>query len=154
MSVALEHQLDRTDQEIVFRVVSSFYDVLLAAKQLEVAEQSVETTQSIVERSQARFDSGVTVESDLLTAKVRMATRRQEVVRAKSTLETARAELNTAMGTPVESPLLSNEELGDHTLTISSLQEIERQALTNRPDLKRIAAEEAAQHQSVAVARS
>ena len=73
MDEAAAHQLDRTDQEIVFRVVTSYYDVLLAAKELEVAEQSGRTAQSIMDRSQARFDSGLTVESDLLTAKVRMA---------------------------------------------------------------------------------
>ena len=47
----------------------------LAAKELEVAEQSSTTAHSIMERSQARFDSGLTVESDLLTAKVRVAAR-------------------------------------------------------------------------------
>ena len=39
---AAGHQLERTDQEIVFRVVDSYYGVLLARKQLEVAEQSDE----------------------------------------------------------------------------------------------------------------
>jgi outer membrane protein TolC len=58
--------------------VDSYYGVLLATKQLRVAEQSVETSQSILDRSQARFDSGLVVESDLLTAKVRRATRQQE----------------------------------------------------------------------------
>jgi outer membrane protein len=154
MNEAVKHQLDRTDQEIVFRVVSSYYDVLLAAKQLEVAEQSAKTAQSIMERSQARFDSGLAVESDLLTAKVRMAARQQEVIRARNTLETARAELNTAMGMPVESPFRFTEGLAEHTLPIPTLQDVEKQALTNRPDLKRIASEEAAQRQSVSMAKS
>ena len=69
MNESVGHQLDRTDQEIVFRVVSSYYEVLLAAKELEVAGQSAQTANSIMERSQARFDSGLTVESDLLTGK-------------------------------------------------------------------------------------
>ena len=154
MNEAVKHQLDRTDQEIVFRVVSSYYDVLLAAKQLEVAEQSAKTAQSIMDRSQARFDSGLAVESDLLTAKVRMAARQQEVIRARNTLEMARAELNTAMGMPVESPFRFTEGLAEHTLPIPTLQDVEKQALTNRPDLKRIASEEAAQRQSVSMAKS
>jgi outer membrane protein TolC len=154
MNEAAGHQLDRTDQEIVFRVVSSYYDVLLAAKQLEVAEQSAMTAQSIMDRSQARFDSGLTVESDLLTAKVRMAARQQEVIRARNKLEEARAELNTAMGVPVESPFQLNEGLAERTLPIPTLQDVEKRALTNRPDLKRIASEEAAQRQSVSMAKS
>ncbi len=112
MNEAAGHQLDRTDQEIVFRVVSSYYEVLLAAKELEVAEQSAKTAKSITDRSQARFDSGLTVESDLLTAKVRMAARQQEVIRSRNTLEVARAQLNTVMGVPLDSPFQTTEAVG------------------------------------------
>ena len=154
MNQAVGHQLDRTDQEIVFRVVSSYYDVLLAARELEVAEQSAKTANSIMERSQARFDSGLTVESDLLTAKVRMAARQQEVIRARNTLEVVRAHLNTAMGMPIDSPFQTTEALAEHTLPAPVLGEVEKQALANRPDLKRIASEEAAQRQSVSMAKS
>ena len=112
---AFAHQLDRTDQEIVFRVVNSYYEVLLAAKQLEVAEQSAKTAQSIMDRSQARFDSGLVVESDLLTAKVRVAARQQELIRARNNLEMAQARLSTAMGVP-DSPFQPTEILAERTL--------------------------------------
>jgi outer membrane protein TolC len=153
-SEAVGHQLDRTDQEIVFRVVTSYYDVLLAAKELEVAEQSAKASHSIMDRSQARFDSGLTVESDLLTAKVRMAARQQEVIRARNALEVARAQLNTAMGMPIDSPFQLTEGLAERKLSIPAVQDVEKQALTNRPDLKRIASEEVAQRQSVSMAKS
>jgi hypothetical protein len=39
--------LDRTDQEVVFRVVSSYYETLLTAKELDVAGKSFKTAQSI-----------------------------------------------------------------------------------------------------------
>jgi outer membrane protein len=154
MNEAAGHQLDRTDQEIVFRVVTSYYDVLLAAKQLEVADQSVKTAQSIMDRSQARFDSGLTVESDLLTAKVRMAARLQEVIRARNTLEVAQAQLKTAMGMTLDSSFQLAGGLAERTFSMPAVQDVEKQALTNRPDLKRIASEEAAQRQSVSAAKS
>ena len=130
MNEAAGHMLDRTDQEIVFWVVSSYYDVLLAGKELEVAEQSAKTAQSIMDRSQTRFDSGLTVESDLLTAKVRMAARKQEVIRAKNALEVARAQLNTAMGMPLDSPFQLTGELAERTLSIPAVQDAEKLALT------------------------
>ncbi len=154
MNEAVEHQLDRTDQEIIFRVVSSYYDVLLAAKELEVAEESAKTAQSIMDRSQSKFDSGLTVESDLLTAKVRMAARQQEVIRARNTLEVALAQLNTAMGMPLDSPFQLTGGLAERKLSIPAMQDVEKQALTNRPDLKRIASEEQAQRQNVSIAKS
>ena len=154
MNDAAGHQLARTEQEIVFRVVDSYYVVLLAMKQLEVAEQAVKTSQAIMGRSQARVESGLVVESDLLTAKVRMAARKQELIRARNNLDLARAQLSTAMGVPVDSVFQPAEALAEHTLPVPVLQEIEKQALANRPDLKRIQSEEAAQQQNVAMAKS
>jgi outer membrane protein len=154
MNEAAGHQLARTEQEIVFRVVDSYYQLLLATKQLEVAEQAGKTAQSIMDRSQARFDSGLVVESDLLTAKVRMAGRQQELIRARNNLELARAQLSTAMGVPVDSLFQPAEALAERTLPVPALQEVEKHALANRPDLKRIQSEEAAQQQSVAIAKS
>src|SRR5215469_3640837 len=102
MNTAVVHQLERTDQEILFRVVQSYYGVLLAAKQLEVAEQAEKTAKSIMERSEVRFDTGLVVESDLLNAKVRLAGREQERIRARNNLALAHAQLNTAMGVPAD----------------------------------------------------
>jgi len=154
MNEAAAHQLNRADQEIIFRVVNGYYQILLVNKQMEVAEQSVKTAQAITERNQARFNSGLVVESDLLTAKVRLAARQQELIQARNNLELARAQLNTEMGVQVESSFLLAEALAERTLPVPVLLEIEKQALTNRPDLKRVTAEEAAQHQSVAMAKS
>ena len=92
MNSAATHQLERTDQEILFRVVQSYYGVLLAAKQLEVADQTEKTAKSIMDRSQVRYDAGLVVESDLLSAKVRLAGREQELIRAQNNLALARVQ--------------------------------------------------------------
>ena len=154
MNEAAALQLDRTNQEIVFRVVSAYYQVLLAIKQLDVAEHSMKTAQAITGRNQDRFDSGLVVESDLLSAKVRLASRQQELIQARNNVELARAQLNAAMGVPVESSFQFGEELAEHAFPAPVLLEVEKQAVTIRPDLRRIASEEAAQHQSVAIAKS
>jgi outer membrane protein len=154
MNEAAAHQLERADQEIVFRVVDAYYGVLLASKQLDVAEHAAKTAQSIMDRSQVRFDSGLVVESDLLTAKVRMASRQQELIRARNNLDLARAQLSTSMGLPMDSLFQPAEALAERALPVPVLQEVEKQALANRPDLKRIQSQEAAQQQSVAIAKS
>jgi outer membrane protein TolC len=154
MNHAASHQLTRTEQEIVFRVVSAYDQVLLAAKQVEVAEQSGKTAQAILDLTQARFDSGLVVESDLLTAKVRMASRQQESIRARNHLALAKAQLNLTMGVAAESEFELSEALAERELPVSTLPELEKQALENRPDLKRVASEEAAQRQSVGMAKS
>jgi outer membrane protein len=154
MNEAAARQLERADQEIVFRVVDAYYGALLASKQLEVAEQAAKTAQSIMDRSQVRFDSGLVVESDLLTAKVRMASRQQELIRARNNLDLARAQLSTAMGVPMDTLFQPAEALAERALPVPVLQEVEKQALANRPDLKGIQSQEAAQKQSVAIAKA
>ena len=93
-------------------------------------------------------------QSDLLTAKVRMAARRQELIRARNHLDLARDELNTALGVPMGFSFQPAETLREAMLTVPVLQDVEKLALTNRPDLKRIQSEESAQRQSVAIAKS
>jgi outer membrane protein TolC len=154
MDDAAKHELDHTEQEVVFHVIESYYQALLAAKQLDVAEHAAKTAKAIVERSQARFESGLAVESDLLTAKVRLASRQQEAIRARNNLALSLAQLNTGMGVPIGSSFDLTEKLSEPQIPSLSLQELESQALTSRPDLKRIAAEQSAQGQTVSIAKS
>ena len=154
MNIAATHQLERTDQEILFRVVQSYYGVLLATKQLDVAEQSEKTAKSTMDRSQVRYEAGLVVESDLLSAKVRLASREQDLIRAKNNIELARAQLNSAMGVAVDTPYEPADTLTELTLTANPLPELEQKALTTRPDLKRIEAQQSAQELSAAIAKS
>src|ERR1019366_3302326 len=151
---AAGHQLERTDQELIFLVVDSYYGVLLARKQLEVAEQSMKTAQAILDRSKDRLDSGVVVESDYLSAQVRLATRKPELIRAQNNLALARAQLSTAMGVSTETEFDPTDTLAERSLPTTSLEEAEKQAVEMRPDLKQVRSQEAAQQQSVSIAKS
>ena len=135
-------------------MVQSYYGVLLAAKQLEVAEQADKTAKSIMDRSQVRFDAGLVVESDLLSAKVRLAGREQELIRARNNLALARVQLNTAMGVPADAQYQPADPLAEQNLAIPLLPDAEKEALATRPDLKRIEAQQSAQELSVAIAKS
>jgi outer membrane protein len=151
---AVGHQMERTDQEIIVRVVDSYYGALLAKKQLEVAEQSMKTAQAILDRSKDRFESGVVVESDLLSARVRLATRKQELIHAQNNLALALAQLSTSMGISTKNAFDPAEALAERNLLATTLEEAEKKAVEMRPDLKRVRSEEAAQQQSVSIAKS
>ena len=154
MNIAANHQLERTDQEILFRVVQSYYGVLLAAKQLQVSEQSEKTAKSVMDRSQVRFDAGLVVEADLLSAKVRLAGREQDLIRARSNLELARAQLDIAMGVSADAMYQLSDALTERNSSAIPLPDLEQKALTTRPDLRRIEAQQSAQKLSVAIAKS
>lgn len=154
MREAAGSALDRTDQEIVFRVVEAYYHVLLAKKELEVAQQAMTTAQAILDRSRNRFETGVVVQSDYLSAQVRLATRKQELIRAQNNLALARAQLSVATGASTGSEADAADTLAERTLPAQALGDAEKRAMEMRPDLKRLRAEQAAQQQSVSMAKS
>ena len=151
---AAGHQLERADQETIFRVVQAYLGLLLAQKEQDVAEQSVKTAQSILDRSQARYQSGVVVQSDLLSAQVRLASRQEELIRARSNLAFAAAQLDTAMGVPADTEFQPSQGLSEGALPQAALADLETRALASRPDLKQIAAQQTAQEKSVSIAKS
>jgi len=154
MNIAAIRQLERSDQEILFRIVQSYYGVLLATKELDVAEQSEKTAKAITDRSQVRVDAGLVVESDLLSAKVRLASREEDLIRARNNLELARAQLDVAMGMSTDATYQLSDALTERNPSAIPLPDLERRALTTRPDLKRIEAQQSAQELSVAMAKS
>lgn len=151
---ASDQRLVRADQIIVFRVVQAFYSVLFAGKQLEVAEHAVSTAQSVLEESRARFETGSTVESDYLAAQVDVASRQQELVRARNALALAHAQLNLSMGIASEHDYQAVEPAGPPKLQPPALPEAESRALQERPDLKESAEQVAADEASVQAAKS
>jgi outer membrane protein len=146
--------LERTDQEIVFRVIDAYYQVLLAKSEVDVAEQSMKTAQSILDESKNRVDTGIATRSDYLSAQVRWAARKQEQIRVQNNLALARAQLSTAMGLPADTQFDPATVLQEAVLPSISLDEAEKLAVDKRPDLRRLGVEEEAQKQSVSMAKS
>ncbi len=154
MSLAAQRQLERTEQELVFRVVDAYTGLLLATRQLQVADDAMKTSQSILERSKARFESGMAVESDLLSAQVDYAARQQELIRARNAVQVARANLNHELGVPIDAEYQPAEILAERPLPTPSQAELEQSALNNRPDLAGANLRTAIQNRSVEIARA
>ena len=150
---ASDQQLERADQELVFQVVQAYYGVLLAQKQLEVAQDGVKTSEATEASSRARVDSGLAVQSDLLSAQVATASRKQELIRAQNGLALARTQLALALGMPSDTEYEPQQNLQDRSLTTAQVQELETEALGKRPDLKRLDLGYEAQSKSVTMAK-
>jgi outer membrane protein TolC len=153
MKQAAEQQLDRTDQELVYQAVQAYYGVLLAQKQVQVAQDALKTAQAIEASSRARVESGMAVDSDLLSAQVVTAKRKQELIQMQDNLALARAELALALGMSADSVYQPQETLTDRSFPATPVAELESQALEKRPDLKRIESERSAQAKNVSMAK-
>jgi outer membrane protein TolC len=153
MQQAAEQQLDRTDQELVYQAVQAYYGVLLAQKRLQVAEDAVQTAESIEQQSRARVESGMAVDSDWLSAQVVTSRRKQELIQMRNGLALARAQLALALGMPADTAYEPQEALAERQFPAATAAELELRALEKRPDLKRVESERSAQAKSVSMAK-
>ena len=154
MNVAAEQQLNRTDQELVFQTVQAFYGVLLAQKQVQVAEDAVKTVEAIEQQSRARVESGMAVDSDLLSAQVQHSARQQELIERRNQLAMAQTRLALAMGEASDAVYQPKEALEERAFPATDVNQLEKTAMEKRPDLKRSEAERSAQEKSVSMAKA
>lgn len=151
---AASDRLAWADQQTVFRVIQAYYGVLITDRQLDVAQQADETAKAVVEESRARVDSGTAVESDLLAAKVNLATRDEELVRARNASSFARAQLNISMGVSLDRDYHVAQALTERKLPEIALNAAEERAIQDRPDLRQVSRQVEAQKTSVQIAKS
>ena len=153
MKQAAEQQLDRADQELVYQAVQAYYGTLLAQRQVQVAEAGVETAQAIEASSRVRVESGMVVESDLLSAQVATASRKQELIAAQNALSLARTQLALAVGASSDALFEPQEVLTDRAFSPLPVAELEQLAIEKRPDLKRMESEHRAQDKNISAAK-
>jgi outer membrane protein len=153
MRQASEHQLSRTSQELVFEAVQAYDSVLLAQKQVAVCSATLKTAQSIESQSRARVDSGMAVDSDLLSAQVAAASRQQELIEARNALSLARSQLAIALGMPPDTIYEPQENLAEPSFPAITVADLEQQALAKRPDLQQVESERSAQAKSISMAK-
>ncbi|HEU5402624.1 MAG TPA: TolC family protein [Terriglobales bacterium] len=155
LHLAAQHATSRADQQVIFGVLDAYYSVLLAQKQVELAEQTVKTAQALVDASSSRVQAGTSVEADLLSAKFNLASRQQELIRARSNAELSRTRLETALGARLAPGQVPSEALQDQAFPQpASVDEIETRALNRRPDIQAVASQVLAQQSGVKAAQS
>ncbi len=151
-SEALE--LVHTIRTSLFEVSRSYYEVLQAQKQVEISEQTHQLTGEEVARAKARYDAGEARRTEVLRAEVDEAASFRNLVAAQNAYAVAKSDLARRIGLPAEyefevedaEPALDRED--------EPLQDLYRQAMAEREDLKAARQRiDAAQEQSTVLRR-
>jgi outer membrane protein TolC len=117
-----------------------YYDVLLAEKQIAVAEESVALLEKELQDNQRRFDAGTVPKFNVLRAEVELANARPRVSRARNAYRIAKNVLVNRLGASVPSdvwediPLRLTDTLDVPRMTLG-VPEAVAQALEHRPEL-------------------
>jgi outer membrane protein len=132
-----DQETELVAQQIRFRVLKSFYGLLLAQSRVVIADEAIQIGVSDLKSIKDKFETGFVVRSDLLAAEVQLAEFRQQKIQALGEVATAQAALNTAIGLPVDSALAIDDELSARVFEVEGLDELKHQALLNRPEYAR-----------------
>ena len=151
---AMSRQMERSDQELIARVIEAYYEVLRREKQVELGEASLMTAQAIAQQAQSRMKSGMALESDVLSANVDVAERQQELIAAQNGFRVSQARLAVAMGSDAGALPQPSEVLAGRDLPLHPVIELEKAAVANRPDLKRVELQRRVQSTALANARA
>ncbi len=85
-------------QGVLFNVEKAYSQVLLAKDKVEVLESAYNTAKVHTRLAQKRYDAGLVLKSDVLSAQVYLSEIERELFQAKSDYSVAMAALNTALG--------------------------------------------------------
>jgi len=131
--------LDResVEQQLRFDVIRAYYGVLVAHAKKEVSEEAVKTAEADVKRIGDLVETGIVVQSDLLSAQVQLAEFRQQSIQAAGELVTAEAALNTVLGTSVNATQRVIGSLAEKSFDAGTQADLIQLALDRRADLAR-----------------
>lgn len=136
---ASQEHYEGARQRVTFAVTRAYHDLVMAKAVREVALETVQIAEADLKQIQARFGGGAAVKSDLLQAQVRLASVREEAIRAEQAVRIAKTALRHAIG-------LDEEVDAAETLTAGAgpageLEAALAAAMEFRPDYRALAAE-------------
>jgi outer membrane protein TolC len=141
------------DQQIVFRVVAAYQQVLYAQREIDVAQHEQETSAALLASVGEHVKAGLAVESDRMSANVNVAARKEELIVAQGDLELAWAALREAMGTP-DLKAMDLKPIEPREFPQGTLEEEIQTAAKKRPDLTALGQAQSAQASAVGAAKS
>jgi outer membrane protein TolC len=134
-------------------VTRAFGDVLMAQASRAAAAGALESADEDVRRAERRRDAGLATEADVLAVRVYLAQIRERQISAASRETVARLQLNELMGEPLDAPFQLHVPVAPEAAPLPAA-ELEAEALANRPDVIRAAAQERLARESIIAARS
>jgi outer membrane protein TolC len=136
---------------VIGAVLRAYYSSLLNQENARVAVEAVRAAEADLQRAENRLAAGLTTESDVLSLRVHLAAMREQQIRRDAQVKIGFAELNEAMGAPLDSAFHLTTALKPAAVSWDGAQ-VEQDALTNRPEPREahLAAQAGAEQEKIA----
>lgn len=127
-------ELEALRQDVAARVRINFVALLRNADEMRLHEKQARLLGDAVETTTSRYSIGKVPQADVLRAQVLQTKLTDHLLQLEQERDLARAELNTLMGVD---PSAALEVVGEYrpVSTLPSVEELEKAALSHRPEL-------------------
>lgn len=145
--------LDATKQQIKQSVTNYYFSILQCRNNLQISQDTVNNYTSHLENVQIQYKVGTVAQSDVLTSEVSLANAQNGLIKAQNSYELAVANLNNAIGLPLESELKMKDDLKYEKYPLS-LDDYIKYALANRPEIAEYQAKTTISQDDIKIAKS
>jgi outer membrane protein len=144
--------LANLSDQIVFGIKQTYFGVLQAERNVNVAVETVKEFQQHLDQAQAFYKAGTVPRIDVTKAEVDLSNAKLNLISAENTFKVSRVQLNNAMGVPdaPEYGIEDNLSFQKYPVTLKAATE---RAYENRSDLKSLETRKEAARESVALAK-
>ncbi|MHC9539648.1 MAG: TolC family protein [Vulcanimicrobiota bacterium] len=138
---AAQYDLITKQQQIILQAKQAFYKALADYKMIQVKEEAVGQQQEHLDQASAFFTQGVKAKIDVTKAEVDLAKAKLDLIKAKNSYNVSLVKLSNAMGRGLKAE--ESYDLDDPLIVKSITADVSKllgQAIENRPELKKLAA--------------
>ena len=127
----------RNHSDLILNVLRAYFAGTLAEKNLEVAQQSMDSALADLERAKSIYESGRSTQADVLALRVHLAAIEEAQIQASNDVAVARATLNDALGVSLDRRFeLTTPIESDAGVTEGTIEEYRGLAAENRPEMR------------------
>ena len=131
-----ETQSEWARQRLRFETIRAYYGVILASAQQSVAAEAVKMSEADAASMRDRVETGLLVESDLMSAEVQLSEFQQQLIQSEGQALIARTALATVMGVDAETLPEVSGDLTPKSFDAGELEQWMAAGLTDRPDVQ------------------
>lgn len=139
--------------QLLAQLKSGFYQLLVLQHQQEINEDNIRRLDQIKQTAKVRYANNAAVYVDYLNAQVAQSSAENDQFALQRQIYTTRQTLNTLIGRDPLTPLQVKGELPVQQLPKQPVEELERRALENSPQVKGSALQVTAAGKGVSLAR-
>ena len=147
-----QQDMANVTSQIVFSVKQTYYALLQAMKNRDVAIETVRQFQHHLEQAKGFFEVGIKPKFDVTKAEVDLSNAKLNLLTAENNVKLARVNLNNAIGLPEAPPFSIEDNLAFQPYEIP-FEEALKKAYAGRPDLQSLLLKKASQEKTIDLAK-